>query len=159
MTGGGRLEAEVWAEFGHDRERLNNVANTIRKIITGSRDMNGADVDDVEAPEGSLLAQYHRSRERARGLVLRKKEHALRSGKALACEVCDFCFATQYGERGVGFIECHHRQPLSSLSPGTTTKLADLALVCSNCHSMLHRGRPWPSVEELRRALGRGTVP
>jgi hypothetical protein len=24
---------------------------------------------------------------------------------------------------------------------------------------MLHRGRPWPSVEELRRALGRGTVP
>jgi len=159
MTGGGRLEAEVWADFGRDRERLNNVANTIRKIITGSRDMNGADVDDVEAPEGSLLAQYHRSRERARGLVLRKKEHAIRSGKALACEVCDFCFAVQYGERGVGFIECHHRQPLSSLSPGTATKLADLALVCSNCHSMLHRGSPWPSVEELRRLLGRGAVP
>jgi 5-methylcytosine-specific restriction protein A len=158
MTGGGNLETEVWAEFGHDRERLNNVANSIRKIITGSRDINGADVDDVEAPEGRLLSQYHRSRERARGLVLRKKEHAIRSGKALACEVCDFCFATQYGERGVGFIECHHRQPLSSLSPGTPTKVADLALVCSNCHSMLHRGNPWPSVEELRRALGRGAV-
>ncbi len=158
MTGGGRLDAEVWAEFGRDRERLNDVANSIRKIITEARDLSDEDTDEVEAPEGRLLAQYHRSRERARGLVLRKKAHAIRNGRPLACEVCDFCFASQYGERGVGFIECHHRQPLSSLSPGAATKLADLALVCSNCHSMLHRGRPWPSVEELRRLLGRGAV-
>ena len=158
MRGGGKLETEVWDEFRRDHERLNHVANSIRKIITVSRDMDGAEEDDIEAPEGRLLTRYHRSRERARGLVLRKKEHAIRSGQALTCEVCDSCFAAHYGDRGVGFIECHHRQPLSSLSPGTPTKLADLALVCSNCHSMLHRGNPWPSVEELRRTLGRGAV-
>lgn len=160
MTGGGKLDAEVWAEFARDRKRLSNVASSIRKIITESRGANEADEDedDAEAPEGRLLTRYHRSRERARGLVIRKKEHAIRSGKALACEVCDFCFETMYGQRGAGFIECHHRQPLASISPGTPTRLADLALVCSNCHSMLHRGSPWPSVEELRRALGRGEV-
>jgi 5-methylcytosine-specific restriction protein A len=37
--------------------------------------------------------------------------------------------------------------------------LSDLALVCSNCHSMLHRGNPWPSVDELRRSLARDSVP
>ncbi|MBL16919.1 MAG: hypothetical protein CL767_07000 [Chloroflexi bacterium] len=26
------------------------------------------------------------------------------------------------------------------MSPGTSTTLNDLALVCSNCHRMLHRG-------------------
>ncbi|WP_421989133.1 HNH endonuclease [Roseococcus sp.] len=41
-----------------------------------------------------------------------------------------------YGERGRGFIECHHTRPLHTLRPGDKTKIADLVLVCSNCHWM-----------------------
>ena len=159
MTRGSKLEAEVWAEFGHDRERLRSVANAIREIIASAGEVGELALDDTEAPEGRLLTQFHRSRERSRELVSKKKAHARRVGKALICEVCDFDFAARYGSRGVGFIECHHKRPLASLAPGATTKLADLALVCSNCHSMLHRGNPWPSVDELRRSLGLVSLP
>ena len=31
----------------------------------------------------------------------------------------------------------------------TQTKLADLALLCSNCHRMIHRTKQWLTVEEL----------
>lgn len=156
MSAGSRLEAEVWNEFWNDKARLAKVATAIREIILKSPiqypDLN---YEDIEASEGRFLTRYHRSRERSREIVSRKKQQMLRSGKPLICEVCEFDFAAQYGERGEGFIECHHRQPLSSSSPGAKTKLSDLALVCSNCHSMLHRGTPWPSVEMLRKALPR----
>ena len=161
MAAGSRLEADLWADFQHDPGRLRSVANAIREIImiSAGEKNEQEEEDEIGAPEGRLLTQYHRSRERARELVARKKERALCSGKALTCEVCDFDFAAMYGSRGVGFIECHHKQPLSSLALGAKTKLADLALVCSNCHSMLHRGSPWPSVDDLRRSLRRGSVP
>jgi 5-methylcytosine-specific restriction protein A len=41
------------------------------------------------------------------------------------------------------------------LRPGTKTRLIDLALVCANCHRMLHRSRPWPTIAELRTELVR----
>jgi putative restriction endonuclease len=36
------------------------------------------------------------------------------------------------------------------LKDGDTTRLEDLALLCANCHRMIHRASPWLSVEELR---------
>lgn len=159
MTAGSQLEADVWTEFQDRPERLRSLASAIREIIVISADGEGEEEDEIEAPEGRLLTRHHRSRERARELVAQKKKRVLRSGKPLTCEACDFDFAARYGSRGVGFIECHHKQPLSSLAPGAKTKLSDLALVCSNCHSMLHRGNPWPSVDELRRSLARDSVP
>lgn len=153
MASGNKLEAEVWTEFGRNPERLHAVAKAIREVMAMESEMDEGAPDESDAPEGRLLTLYHRTRERSRELVHRKKAHAIRTGRPLACEVCDFDFAARYGPRGVGFIECHHKQPLSSISAGARTKLADLALVCSNCHSMLHRGRPWPSVDELRQSL------
>ena len=58
-------------------------------------------------------------------------------------------FATTYGDRGRGFIECHHRRPLSELRGHQRTRLDDLALVCSNCHRMIHPAKPWLSVQEV----------
>lgn len=70
----------------------------------------------------------------------------------LECEVCGFDFATRYGDLGTGFIEAHHILPLAAAGPATT-RLADLALVCSNCHRMLHRAKPWMTPEELGKRL------
>jgi predicted HNH restriction endonuclease len=33
------------------------------------------------------------------------------------------------------------------------TKVEDIALVCSNCHRMLHRKRHWLSINELKQLL------
>jgi hypothetical protein len=35
-------------------------------------------------------------------------------------EVCHFDFAGRYGDRGKGFIECHHTKPLSDIRPTLT---------------------------------------
>jgi 5-methylcytosine-specific restriction protein A len=99
--------------------------------------------------EGRLLFRRHRVRERDRGLVRRKKATAA----TLACEVCGFDFGAFYGRAGDGFIECHHVIPLGQGGGTRQTRLADLALVCANCHRVLHRGDPPPSVEGLKGSI------
>jgi 5-methylcytosine-specific restriction protein A len=105
--------------------------------------------DDVSAPEGRALYRRHRTRERNKGLRKKKIEAVLKRGGTLACEACGFDFAKVYGKRGEGYIECHHVVPLHVAGEGTT-RLADLALICSNCHRMIHRSAPWPTPAELR---------
>jgi predicted HNH restriction endonuclease len=65
----------------------------------------------------------------------------------------DVEYGGAYGARGEGFIECHHTKPVESLGDDTPTKLSDLALLCSNCHRMIHAKRPWLSLAELSAAL------
>jgi 5-methylcytosine-specific restriction protein A len=106
-----------------------------------------------EAPEGRLLTRIHLVRERNRKLVKRKLEQALKKSGRLICEVCNFDFVKSYGNHGVGFMECHHLKPVTQLSEGHQTRLEDLALICANCHRMIHRRRPWLSVVELKKMI------
>ena len=53
--------------------------------------------------------------------------------------------------RGDGYIEIHHCKPLSA--GGLFDPQTDLVPVCSNCHRMIHRRRPWLSVEQLRQLV------
>ncbi len=151
MTRGGAEDRRVWDEFADDPLRLERVASAIRRTLVMSPPGIGLD-DDAEdgAPEGRILARVHLSRERNRGLVARKKSQALAANGTLACAICEFDFAVTYGVRGDGFIECHHTTPLSEMKPDARTRLSDLALVCANCHRMIHRGSPWLSLSELR---------
>ena len=56
------------------------------------------------------------------------------------CMVCGFDFGEVYGEHGAGYIEVHHLRPVSNLKKETRINpKADMAVVCSNCHRMLHR--------------------
>ncbi len=71
------------------------------------------------------------------------------------CAVCGFDFEKAYGERGKGFIEVHHTEPLGSL---TEEKIidpqTDLIPVCSNCHRMIHRRKNHVlSVDEVKKLL------
>ena len=74
----------------------------------------------------------------------------------IACEACGFLFGKVYGERGEGYIEVHHLKPLSSYSgPIEVNPRTDMAVVCANCHRMIHRKPDQPlSIEELRKILG-----
>jgi len=55
-----------------------------------------------------------------------------------------------YGKHGKGFIECHHKKPVSEIQEGENNKLSDLAVVCASCHRMIHKSRPWLSLDELK---------
>lgn len=112
---------------------------------------------DAEQPEHVLegaekyLMGRHKYYERDLSIILRKKQIAQSAG-SLICEVCKFNFSIRYGDHGIGFIECHHIMPIAG-NGIRKTKVEDLALVCSNCHRMLHRKnikRTFFTIDELR---------
>lgn len=113
---------------------------------------NNASADDG-FPEGRLVERKHKSRERNQALVSAAKDAFLKNNATLHCEICGFDFQEKYGERGRGYIEAHHTIPVSDMAPGQKTRLEDIALVCSNCHRMLHRSRPWLGMEQLRKLV------
>ena len=153
---GNRDEEIVWHLFVSRRLELERVATAIRALVgsdaTGlSKELDAGEEEDGE--EGRILTRLHRYRERDRKVVARKKERVLKRTGGLRCEVCEYDFAQVYGDHGDGFIECHHTKPLSEMKPVQVTRLADLRLVCSNCHRMIHRRRPWLSIEQLQQLV------
>ena len=111
------------------------------------------EIEDLEAIEGKekTMMKLHKYRERDITLIRKAKKKAKQEGR-LFCEVCLFNFEQQYPRLGIDFIECHHKQPIS-VGGIRTTKYEDLAIVCSNCHRMLHRKTfegNYPTVDELR---------
>ncbi len=106
-------------------------------------------IEDEEFSEGRILKREHLRRERNKRAVKQKKKKVLQETGRLACEICGFDFAEKYGERGEGFIECHHNVPLSELGENTSIRLSDLSLVCSNCHRMIHWKRPLLTINGL----------
>lgn len=111
--------------------------------------------DESAFPEGRVFYQRHRARERDSKIAGIAKNRRLRETGDLACDVCSFSFSKSYGEIGVGFIEAHHTVPVSQLSGRRKTKLGEIALVCSNCHRMLHRRRSWLSIQKLKKLKSR----
>ncbi len=96
--------------------------------------------DELIGLEGEELLSVVRHRRRERRLRQAKLDEA-RNHAALCCEVpgCGFDFARAYGPLGVGFAEVHHLQPLKDRAEPGETRLEDLAVVCANCHRMIHR--------------------
>ncbi len=108
--------------------------------------------------EGDKVVKEHIRQELTRrnaSIVLRAKSEALKRGKGrILCECCDFDFLKVYGTHGNTFIEGHHKIHLSAGE--RITKISDIALVCSNCHRMLHRKNSkgkYFLVDELRRLV------
>jgi len=151
---GGQLEAAVWDEFRGNLPRLRNTARAIRAcyrdLLTPSVTTSAFYDPEAGYGEGSLLTRVHVLRERSTTAALRKKQEVMRSSGCLKCEICGFASCEAYGELGEGFAECHHTVPLASLDQRRRTRMADLAIVCANCHRMLHRGIKWRSVLELQ---------
>ncbi|WP_406727849.1 HNH endonuclease [Streptomyces sp. GD-15H] len=154
-TNGGATDIQVLHEFLTRPEEMTETARLIRLGIASGElqalpPAGDEEADDeYEAPEGRLLMRRHWARERNKGLRKRKIKSVLRRGGSLACEACGFDFEAVYGDRGAGYIECHHVVPLHEAGEGTT-KLTDLALICANCHRMIHRHAPWPTPAQLR---------
>jgi hypothetical protein len=104
-----------------------------------------AQAEEEEGYEGEVKKLFVRHRRRERKKRRQKIADALNKNDGrLICEVpnCGFDFHEKYGELGDGFAEVHHKKPLSRApSTGRKVKLADLAIVCANCHRMIHINR------------------
>ena len=86
-------------------------------------------------------------------VIERNAKLAKEAKKALGyvCQVCGFDFNKVYGELGREYIEAHHLIPISKLPENQSVELSpvkDFAVVCANCHRMIHRkGAPESFVE------------
>lgn len=109
--------------------------------------------DDEGFEEGKKQLKTHVCRERNYNVIKEAKKRYKDKNGRLICEICGFDFEEKYGEIGRDFIEAHHVIPVSQLKEGDKTRVKDIVLVCSNCHKMLHRKRPWLSPDELDKLI------
>jgi 5-methylcytosine-specific restriction protein A len=140
-----KLDEEVFFEFQNDTIGLSRIAENIKKTVSDSKLVKslyqiGNDLEeDIQVKEGKVIYKLHRYRERNYTLNKKKKDNYFKKHGKLDCEICGFDFFKTYGEIGKGFMECHHKIPLSQTEGEFSTRLSDLALVCANCHRILHR--------------------
>jgi predicted RNA-binding protein with PUA-like domain len=129
-------------------------AEELRRLW-GTPDISYADEDEEGSyfPEGKRAFRTHRIIERNPHLIKAAKQTYKEQHGELRCMVCDFSFYQKYGEIGEDFIEGHHITPVSEISGEYQATIKDIALVCSNCHRMLHRKRPWITLNDLKGLL------
>jgi 5-methylcytosine-specific restriction endonuclease McrA len=105
----------------------------------------------VTAIEGQKTEVVKLVSKRHRGL----RDRALREAKGHCC-VCGTDFSQLLDGRGVRVLQVHHRDQLAASDIPRETKLSDLAVVCANCHILLHfNPRRATRVETLQRKLRR----
>jgi predicted HNH restriction endonuclease len=68
------------------------------------------------------------------------------------CEACGTDYSGLAGGLGKRVLQVHHRKQLALADEPVTTSLDDLAVVCANCHLMIHTDAANSlSVEDLRK--------
>lgn len=108
---------------------------------------------DNEFAEGRIIERIHKKRERNQKVVSTAKRIFKEKHTTLFCEACELDFTKIYGKLGNNFIEAHHTIPISSMKEDHKTLPEDIALLCANCHRMIHRKRPWLTVSQLRKVI------
>lgn len=69
------------------------------------------------------------------------------------CKACGFDFGAVYGPLGHGYIEVHHRVPVSQMGSNyVVDPIQDLVPLCANCHAAVHRIDP-PMAPEILAAI------
>ena len=72
-----------------------------------------------------------------RGRSDRVRRVALERARGI-CSVCATDFSTLLNGNAVRILQVHHLQQLSLAKTPRMTRIEDLAVVCPNCHAMLH---------------------
>ena len=73
------------------------------------------------------------------------------------CQVCHMKFVDTYGEIGKEYIEVHHMYPVCNMGENYQFDPLDpekgLVCLCSNCHSMIHRGGHYEDIDGERKMV------
>jgi hypothetical protein len=157
----GPVQQVNWIPYGSGQELPDDAAAQLEQIWLRFTDDEpsglGVVADVLEGLEGEvrLGLVHHRRRERSLRNAKLEQARAESSDGRIKCQVphCGFDFQTVYGQLGERFAEVHHLTPLADTVGRVRTRLEDLAVVCSNCHSMIHRGgksRPLDSLTVRR---------
>lgn len=155
------LEIQCTLAFRHKRDdrstQIRMVAGQLFAMCTDSLEIV---FDSDNDPEENGAENAHEGRE-FQARVTKYERSPINRFRCIQhfgvfCQVCGLDFEEFYGPLGAGFIEVHHRNPVSSLGESTVVDpVVDLIPLCSNCHSMAHRSNPPVPPEVLRELLGK----
>jgi 5-methylcytosine-specific restriction protein A len=135
------------SQFDSDLERFISLYN----LLTERRDALADDASPTEEAQAGTgvdaqRRRWHLRTERNRSLARKAKQI-----HGTTCQACGFTYPDRYGEIGEGYIEAHHLIPFADLA-GRPTELnpsTDFAVLCANCHRMVHSSVPPLSIDEL----------
>lgn len=146
-------DRSVWGELGHSPQHVRQIAESIRRHVGISQDIWWDEGYEEEFYEGRLVTGVHLRRERnskLRASVIKER----REKNGLSCDMCETTWPPGRGELDDAIFEVHHIVPLSATAE-RQTRLTDLALLCANCHRVIHRlialERRWITPEEAWR--------
>ena len=151
-----RVDREVWAAYGDKPAEVKMMAAAI--LALASPESEADDKDEIEDifPEGGVLTAYHRRRERSpklRKALLAKRSNA---GK-VCCDACEWAPPNKDERLALAAFEAHHLLPLATAGE-SKTKLGDVALLCANCHRLVHRWisvtGEWLAAEQIKSLVG-----
>ena len=89
--------------------------------------------DNFSVLEGTAREATVMARSRNRKL----RDLALKRSNGI-CEACDTDFSVLLGGEGVHVLQVHHRRQLARQEIPRPTSPDDLAVVCANCHAIIH---------------------
>ena len=113
------------------------------------------------AARGKPLSQTDRAVE---GIMTESRSRSRNAGLRLAaiqrakgvCEGCGVNFGQKHGGLGSRCLVVHHTKQLKDTDQPRETKLSELAVVCANCHMMIHVNRDKAlTVSQLKKRIGR----
>jgi predicted HNH restriction endonuclease len=102
-------------------------------------------LSQLSAVEGEELVKEKRFRKRNQTIIQLKKAMS-----DYACEACGFKYGSYYGPDVKEYIVAHHLNPIAETDGARATTLDDIALLCANCHAMVHNSRPILSITDLK---------
>ncbi len=147
----------VYAKF-YDKENIPNSEILIADLnyfLNIYQELIYNDNEEIEDLSSNTIFEkkkikYHYRVERNTNISKKVKQK-----KGHICEACEFDFEIKYGSLGEKFIEVHHLIPISSLEPGKIEMnlINDFAVLCSNCHRMIHRLKNPSNLDELKQVI------
>ena len=140
---GRQQQQVVEALSDEDLVRIEDISTTELESRSPSRFADEADIEGLKSEH--LTTTTKRSR--------RLRDKAFNAANGI-CSVCRRDFSKVLGGQGVRVLQVHHIEQLSARDVPSVTSLADLVVVCANCHLLLHLdARQTLSVDDLRSRL------
>jgi 5-methylcytosine-specific restriction protein A len=123
--------------------------------LSAAQQEDDEDVGSVEIEDLRKLRQHKR---------IERNAHLSRKAKNIhgfICQACGFNFEEVYGVLGEHYIEAHHLVPICALK-GKVVRLdprRDFAVLCANCHRMIHRFSNPENVEAFGKIIEESQSP
>lgn len=122
--------------------------------LVGAEAQPPVEAEQIVGKEGRLLTRLHVYKERDRKFAKKVRDYYRHAqGGVLRCEACDSVPVQKYGPVGESSMEAHHTVPIEELQPDSLTLVQEMAMVCANCHRVIHSEKPCLTVDRVRQLV------